>query len=248
MADLATLASDTSTTQNAAPNKTTEGSPSGQPAPQATPASQIPKGLEKFAGEGGQLDPTKLGQSYLESEKAMREREVKIAQLEKTLAALSDTLPTKTAGQAQQPSAEDLLQKFVTDPRGFVENVLNEVSQPIASELSKTALYAKHPELKDEAFKSSVKDWVVSLPPIVRELEQTLEGSDFLMNLYKETHKQAVNTPAQPTTEMPSGTRSSGSQRFSRTKIKQLMADNPSEYARLLPEIEVAYRAGRVDP
>jgi hypothetical protein len=243
----------------------TQAQPENPPAPTADPLvdavnrqSQpggVQPGLEKFKGLDGSLDVSKVGSSYLEAEKALRVSQQETAELRKTMAALAERQPAQgnqtETPTTTAPSSDDLLKAFLADPKGFVANVVSEQGAPVAQELSQQALRMKHPELNDPAFAREVGNWVMSLPFSIRQSEETFEGSDYLVNLYKReknisAQSRSTNTPAAPNAEPPSATRGGGGRTFTRRQIRDLMSANPDEYRRLETEISKAYQEGRI--
>jgi len=257
-------------TQAPTPNSDPGSSPQGNspvqpvqaptlPAPSApvTPAPQpyspgtgetpsIPQGLEKFVGSDGKIDSTKLAQSYIEVEKMARQSSQTQQQLQQTLAAL---VGGKTADAQGNLSNEELIEKFVSDPKGFIQGAVNEIAAPVQEQLSIAALTSKHREFSDPSFKQSFYTWLDNLPKSVQELDRTFEGADYLVSMYKERSGNPSHTPVQPGTMAPSGARPvTGGPRYSRDGMKHLMVTNPSEYARLMSDYQTAWREGRVDP
>lgn len=227
--------------------------PLGEPVkPAATPVAQptVTPGLEKFVGEKGAVDVDKLGASYLEAEKSFHQKEAEAAQLRTAIAALSENLTGVRQGiePPKPPSSEDQLKEFVQDPQAFVGKILEEMGRPLAKEVSMASLHAKHPELKEPTFAKEVGIWVESLPASVRALEDTLEGADFLTNLYKTQKGKAVapTQPNAPATITPSGQPAMTGTVYSSRELRKLQITNPMEYSRRMPEIETAYREGRV--
>jgi hypothetical protein len=226
--------------------------PVAEPGKQAEPQNSQPTvipGLEKFVGEKGALDASKLGTSYLEAEKAMRQQMQENAQLKQALTAMTESLSGARQVEAPKPpDTETELKTFVANPREYVAAILEEMGKPLAKEVAMTALTTKHPELKDDSFAKEVGSWVQTLPEQVRSLEDTFEGADFLVNLYKTQKGKAANTVVAPaaTTIAPGRTSQSTGQTFSSREIRALMVNNPREYQRRQPEFEKAYSEGRV--
>lgn len=226
-----------------------------QPVPgtSTVPVVTIPAGLEKFYKDG-KLDNDALAKSYLEAEKTMRQAQGELATTKNALAAITAS-PTPAPGQpvpasSPAPTTEQQLQKFVADPAGYIAEVLQQESAPLAEQLTQAAFQTKHPEMKDPKFREAAKAWVLTLQPEVQELEHSLNGADFLMNQYKREHNIPVSSGASPmpNTESPTptSTTSSSPRVFSRAKIRELIRTNPGEYARLESDISTAYGEGRV--
>lgn len=238
--------------------------PTGSPVatqPSAAPGTNVPAitpGTEKFYKDG-KLDTDALAKSYLESEKTMRQTQSELARTKEAMAAITvsgDATPTvnqPTNQPANQPvkTAQEQLAQFVADPEGFVAEVLEGVSAPLAEQLTQSAFYTQHPEMKDPEYKGKVNAWLSKLPPDVQSLERTLDGADWLMRTYKREQGLPVTSgaAAAPRTETPSASGAGDSSKgklFSRAKIRALRTQNPVEYMRLEPEIAAAYREGRV--
>lgn len=214
----------------------------------------VAAGLEKFKGIDGSVDATKVSGAYLEAEKAMRASQQEAAELRKTLAALAEQ-KTQQNNQQQvtqvvQPSKDELLREFIADPDGFIDKAIEKKGAPLVYEVSQKTLRQIHPELNDPGFAREVGNWVAGLPDSIRTAEQTLEGSDYLVKMFKRekelTTQSRSTIPGAPATESPSAARSSGGRTFTREQIRGLLATNPKEYARLEGEISKAYQEGRV--
>jgi len=242
-------------------NQAPQGTPGAQPvtpAPQPigtgaqpfTAPASIPQGLEKFASDG-KLDSGKVGQAYLDSERRLRSMESELQKQGKTIEALSSTKPIAPAGSPEQVT-EQQLKQFVTDPEGFISDVLGRVSEPVQQQLNTVAIVSAHPEFKDDKFKVGFFEWYDAQPETVRELDKTFDGSDYLIKLYKERvgiKAQASTTPpVSPHVETPTGAKPNyAGVRFSRSAMKSLSLTNPQQYGTLYPEYEKAWREGRVD-
>lgn len=216
------------TTAPAAPAAT----PAAEP---AQPASQVPDSLKKFANEKGEIDVAKLGQSYLESERRMR-------QLESEKRNPPIAPPPEPA---HAPDPDEQLKALVNDPEGYIASVLERATAPLTQSLAQAALFRAHPELQDSTYFAEVESWKNTLPESVRVLENTVDGADFLVKLYKREKTKPTN-PALPSIEHPSNSAPAGKKTYRRSEIRNLMRTNPSEYARLSGDISLAYQEGRV--
>ncbi len=228
----------------ASPSPTTPGQPYTIP-------GSIPKGLEKFSGPNG-LDYAKIGQSYLDSENRQRQLETENQRLQQTVTAIQPQAPAATPGQSSTKElSEAQLQKLVTDPEGFVEEILGRVSAPVVEQLNQVAITSAHPEMKDEAFKKSFFEWYDQQPEFLRQAaDEKFEGADYMVKRFKESSGFKAQAPTAPHMEAPSGSKPSqfAGARFSKQGMSKLYISNPQEYGRLYPEYAKAYREGRVDP
>lgn len=200
----------------------------------AQPASQVPDSLKKFANEKGEIDVAKLGQSYLESERRMRQLESERRQ---------PTAPPPEPANAPDP--DEQLKALVNDPEGYIASVLERATAPLTQSLAQAALFRAHPELQDSTYFQEVESWKNTLPESVRVLENTVDGADFLVKLYKREKTKPAN-PALPNIEHPSNSAPAGKKTYRRSEIRNLMRTNPAEYSRLSGDIAAAYQEGRV--
>lgn len=208
--------------------------------------AQVPAGLEKFVGQDGQIDYSKLHSSYLESEKTLRQTQNDAALLRKTVDSLTVQAPKAAE---DKPATDKELETFVTSPRAFIEDSITKLGEPLVRELQVTALKARFPELKESKFADGLKEWMANLPPEVVATANTLEGASFLTSLYKERMGKKPNAAEKKSTVVGPGgpTESPSSGRvFSRAKIRELASSNPAEYARLADEISAAAQEGRL--
>jgi hypothetical protein len=237
--------------------------PTGSPVATQTPAAPVANapaitpGLEKFYKDG-KLDSEGLAKSYLEAEKTMRVSQSELAKAKEAMAAITvsggatpQSITTPQPTNQPVKTAQEQLAEFVANPEQFVAGILENVSAPLAEQLTQSAFHTKHPEMKDPEYSGKVKTWLTKLPPDVQALEHTLDGADWLMTMYKRESGLPITSgaAAAPKTETPSSSgaaNSSTGKLFSREKIRNLRTSSPAEYARLEPEIAAAYREGRV--
>ncbi len=230
------------------------------PNPLLEPAGPtIPKGLEKFVGNDGSLDPSRMGNSYLESEGALRQKSQENAELRQALQGLSDQLNNQESNSPAPtaiPNTDDALQRLAENPQEYIKEissgVMKELGDPLAKQMSLATLQQMHPELKDETFMGGLKTWMGTIPPGVAAQESTLDGSDYLINEYKRISGfQSATTQTGPSvtnSEGPSqGVLGNQGQRFTRSQIRELNRTDPKRYAILEGEIRQAYAEGRVD-
>lgn len=244
------------------PQVNVPGQQSGQPAQQQQPntpspysqgpetPSAIPQGLEKFVGSDGKVDMDKLSKSYLEVEKSFRQGQAQTQQLQQTLAALNESNNQNGQGNQQQVTPnEQLIEKFIADPKKFIGETFNELAGPVQEQLGLATLKAKHREFDNPEFVKDFYGWLDALPPSVRGVDTDLDGADWLVNLYKERKGIRPSTPNQPSHEGPSAGRPGSSQiRFSRSGMKHLYASDPNRYRDLEADYQLAWKEGRVDP
>jgi hypothetical protein len=226
------------------------GQPSGG-AGTPSPKSEVPKGLERFAGEDGKIDHTKLGQSFLEAEKTLYKQGQELSALKRMLDAYGSARPAASTVDPEEERGREF-ERLVKDPKGYTEGVVHEGVANEAKAVKAAILRLAHPEMDDPKFKEGLDQFAATLPPHIQMALDDYNTADWVVRLYKQQIAGAAGaTPAgggdSQHIESPSGSPQGGGKKmYARSWIRNLQATNPDEYARLSDEIALAYKENRV--
>jgi len=235
--------------------------------PQATgagtdsPAVSVP---DKFKTQDGSVDVAKLSQAYAEVEKKATLEAQKRAELERAY-----QLALATAGPAGVVGAPEA---GVADGRSSTvgaemddEPITARAARPVVQ----TLLTLAHPELAlnesgepaNPEFVDGLVKYMRSLPPTIK---QSIAAGDFMttewaVREYKALTKARTSTVSTNRTS-PGGAgtpnfiegNSAGANSvntgtvYSKSQIRDMMLNNPREYARIAEDVAKAYKEGRV--
>jgi hypothetical protein len=222
--------------------------------------SGVPKDLEKFKGADGKLDLVKLSQGYLDSEKKATQEAQKRAEAER---AYSIAITGFGDTGREVPGAG------VADGRGSGTGAGVDDDEPVTNKSAKpvvqTLLVLAHPELeldpstnepKNPKFYDGLLTYMKGLPVSIRT---AIRNGDFQMTEWAvREYKALTKTRASASSGGGEGTKpnfvegggpSSGASAgpsYSRSEMKKMMLQSPSEYAKLSDDYGKAIAEGRV--
>jgi len=174
-----------------------------------------------------------------------------------------------------QEENQALLKEMLENPTAFVQRTQAAALAQVQGVIVQAELARIRNEnqaiMQDPAF----ANWLQTVPPhLIQAADQDPQLSAFIFNQYRTANASApppAASPAQPAAPAPSpaspgmpslaqrsrvmaaAASPGGAARpnvstpaFTRSQIRKLMAENPAEYERLLPQIVAAHREGRV--
>jgi hypothetical protein len=220
-------------------------------------AGNVPKSLAKFVGADGELDTSKLVQSFLDAEAKVTVESQKRSDAERAYSILADSFAGgdgDDAGAGRKPAARKSDEPLRQSDAKPVVKALIEMTHP---ELTVDPVTGK---FKNPEFFDGLKVYVGSMPMHIKQAiaEGDFEATDWAVRQYK-VYKAAGAASARKSGEGPGGEMTpnfieGGSnsheaigKTWTKAEIMALMKDNPKEYAKLADtEIAKAYDEGRV--
>jgi hypothetical protein len=222
-------------------------------------AGSVPKSLEKFIGADGELDTSKLIQSYAEAEAKVTEESQKRSDAERAYTILTESYAAfgdegDNSGAGRRPAARKTDEPLHQSDAKPVVKALIELAHP------EFAVDPATGKFKDPKFFDEFKVYVASMPQNIKQSigNGEYEAIDWAARQFKAFKKQGAASTArggegsgrelEPNfLEGGSNAHETTGKVWTHAEIKALMKSNPAEYAKLADtEIAKAYDEGRV--
>jgi len=246
---------------------TTETAPVTQPTPEEgqskmvtegnpTPAAEVPSFDSIFTAEtveapAPEPQPSKLSGKSLEDVARMYEElERKFGQQGAELGQLRQQLKPQQAEPEDPAENQKLLADFLANPKKFVQGLQQQFMGTLTGMMSQAEVLKVKQEHLTTLTDAKFHDWVrQNVPvPVIQALDSDPQALKFVLNSYKGSIPE--REPAPKPTGIPAAPRAAaraGSKPvINREALQRLMMENPDEYEARMPEIEAAYRDGRV--
>lgn len=221
---------------------------------------------EKYRGKSMK----ELVEMHQNAEKAIGKQGGEVGELRKLVDEYIQAQTPSQPEQTQSKPTEEI--DFYTNPEKAVEQAIEnnpavreakEAAQTYKVEAARSQLLAKHPDVKETLADPKFAEWVQKSPYrkkqfINAEVHYDMEAVDELLSGWKE-HRSFVNDSVQTqvndrkesvkNASTGSTQSSQGGNRkpvYRRADIIKLINDDPARYEALYPDIEQAYREGRV--
>ena len=227
--------------------------------------SGVPDNLKRFEVEG-KLDVNKLATSFLSLEKEYHKTSQERAALSKSYEVLANKV---SSGKPTEEDDISTREKILEKPAEYVTGIAKETLETMGKPIVDALIGVIHPEVgknsdgsyKNPEFIAGFSEYIRTFPENVRLGLANFRGADWAIKQYKSLLDKSSNTtdkePGSPNSETknnrfsenPSNSSgaSKGGKLWTRKEVRDLMQNNPTEYAKMANEISSAMDEGRYE-
>lgn len=225
--------------------------------------SGVPDNLKRFEVEG-KLDVNKLATSFLSLEKEYHKTSQERAALSKSYEVLANKV---SSGKPTEEDDISTRERILEKPAEYVTGVAKEAIETMGKPIVDALIGVIHPEVgknsdgsyKNPEFVAGFTEYIKTFPENVRLGLANFRGADWAIKQYKSILEKSSNTTSpdgkaldkknEKFSENPSTSTGSkkGGKLWTRQEVRDLMQNNPAEYAKLANEISSAMDEGRYE-